>query len=506
MNKLALVLVCLCAAPCVAAYGEENAAEQDRTPGRQIDASGPLTYVIPIHGEINRSMLAFVLRSVEEAKDADAKVVVFDIDTFGGGVDPALQITTVIASAEPAVTVAYVTSGPASKGVSWSAGAIIAISCRKIFMAPGTSMGAAAPVFASPDGQMVMAPEKVVSALRAQAQALAEKNGYPPAIARAMVDMKVELSEVYIDGDLQVVSAADMRSVEREAREQGKTVEYGKTIVTSDQLLTLTANEMEKYGVSSGTVGTLDDMLALLDLENPRVVTVEKTAADGLVGLLTNPSMVALLIIVGLIALYTEVTTPGFGVPGTLAIICFAVIFSSNYLLGRVGSIELLMFLAGLILLILEILVIPGFGAAGLSGIVLIVLSLVLSLQGFTLPKFALEWDIFLNNLMLVTFSLVAALACIAVVAHFMPQMPVLNRLTLATTQAPAAGYTVQEPESAGEMVGKRGVTVTKLRPAGKGKIDGRLVQVETDGEFFDVGVPIEVVEASGNRIVVRKV
>jgi len=505
MEKRAIALVGLCFALLSEAYAEEETPRNNPAAEKQGQGSGPCVYVISIHGEINRAMLAFILRSVDEAKEANAEIVIFDIDTFGGRVDSALQITTLIGSVEPGVTVAYVTTSPASKGVSWSAGALIAFSCRKIFMAPGTSMGAAAPVFQGPSGEMVMAPEKVVSALRAQAQALAEKNGYPPAIARAMVDENVELSEVYIDGKLQVVTAQELRNVEREARAQGKTIEYGKTIVTSEQLLTLTAGEMEKYGVSSGTVATLDDLYDALGLEDPEVVKVEKTGADNMVGLLTSPSMIALLIIVGLIAMYTEITTPGFGVPGTLAIICFAVIFASNSLLGRVGSVELLMFLAGLILLILEVLVIPGFGAAGLGGIVLILLSLVLSLQGFGLPRFALQWEIFLDNLMLVTFSVVGALVGVAILAHYVPHVPVLRRLTLATTQEATAGYTVQAPDAASEMIGKRGVAITKLRPAGKVRIDDRVVQVETDGEFLDAGTPIQVVDASGNKIVVRK-
>jgi len=480
------------------------AAEEPPTPKAGEEPARDVIYIVPIHGEINRAMQAFVHRGITKAKRDNADFVVFDIDTFGGRVDSALEITTLIKSVEPAATVAYVTSAPASKGVSWSAGAIIALSCRSIYMAPGTSMGAAAPVYQTSEGPK-MAPEKVVSPLRTQAKALAEKNGYPVGVALAMVDKDVELLEVHIDGQVRAITAADLTSVEREAEKNKQEVDVIKTISEPGKLLTLTAGEMEKYGVSSGTVPDDEKLFEALGARNPRAVRLKPTPADELVGLLTSTAVITLLTIAGLITLYMEITSPGFGIPGTVAIICFAVVFTSSFLLGRVSSLELLMLVVGVVLLIVEIFLIPGFGATGIAGILLIVASLVLSMQVFAVPEVDWQWDILVNNLIRVGLIVTASLIGIAVLAHLVPRAPVLRRLTLTSSEQVSEGFTAQAPEAAAEMVGKRGMTVTKLRPTGKARFEDRVMNVETQGEFVNEGEPVEILEASGNRIVVRK-
>ncbi|MBA7618157.1 hypothetical protein ES703_25478 [subsurface metagenome] len=462
------------------------------------------TYFIPIHGEIDRSLVVFIRRGIERAKDQEAGFIIFDVDTFGGRVDSALQIATLIGSAGYAETIAYVTTSPESTGVSWSAGALISLACNRIYMTPGTSMGAAAPVTMGPEGSAA-ASEKVVSAVRAQMAALAEKNGYPVSIARAMVDQDIELKEVYIDGEMQVATAEDMIDIEREAKKSGKTVEPGKIISPSGKLLTLTAMEMEKYGVSSGTVSDRKVLLETLNIPESGFVEVDESPADMVVGLITSAGFTSLLIIVGLVALYVEITSPGFGIPGTVAIICFAVVFSSYALLGTVGSIELILFVLGLVLLILEIFIIPGFGVAGISGIVLIVASLVLSMQGFVIPSFEWQKDIFRRNLVVVSVSVVSSFIAFGILAYSLPQLRLFSHLTLVTSQTAENGYTVQTREEGSKLIGKRGAAVTTLRPSGKAEFDDEVMNVETDGEFVEAGMNVEVVEVSGNRIVVRK-
>ncbi len=464
---------------------------------------GKNVFIIPIKGEINRSLVVFIRRSIEQAKTKNADVILFDINTFGGRVDSALQIATLIGSAEPAQTVAYVTSGPESTGVSWSAGALISFSCNRIYMAPGTSLGAAAPVIMSPEGTQA-ASEKVVSALRAQVAALAEKNGYPVGIARAMVDADIVLKEVYVDGTLTVMTDEELKDAQREAKKSGKTIEEGKTVSSAGKLLTLTAGEMERYGVSSGTVRDTSVIFRDLGVENPRVTDLAPSAADRAVDFITSSAFTSLLIIAGLVALFIEITSPGFGVPGTIAIICFAVVFAGYALLGTVGSVELIMFVMGLILLVLEIFIIPGFGVAGITGIILIVASLVLSMQGFVLPSFEWQRGVLRRNLLVVGLSMVSSFVIFGVLAYSLPQLRLFSRLTLGASQKAEEGFTVQTKEE-GELVGKRGTAVTTLRPSGKAEIGEEILYVETDGEFVESGTPVEVVEVSGNRIRVRK-
>jgi len=464
---------------------------------------GKNVFIIPIKGEINRSLVVFIRRSIEQAKTENADVLLFDINTFGGRVDSALQIATLIGSAEPALTVAYVTSGPESTGVSWSAGALISFSSGRIYMAPGTSLGAAAPVIMGPEGTQA-ASEKVVSALRAQVAALAEKNGYPVGIARAMVDADIVLKEVYIDNKLTVMTDEELKDEQRVAKKSGKTVEEGKTISPAGKLLTLTAGEMERYGVSSGTVNGRAAIFKDLGIENPEITDLSPTAADRAVEFITSSAFTSLLIIAGLVALFIEITSPGFGVPGTIAIICFAVVFAGYALLGTVGSVELIMFVLGIVLLILEIFIIPGFGVAGITGIILIVASLVLSMQGFVLPSFEWQRGVLRRNLLVVGLSTVSSFVIFGVLAYSLPQLRMFSRLTLGASQKAEDGFTVQSKEE-NALIGKRGIAVTTLRPSGKAEFGEEILYVETDGEFVESGTPVEVVEVSGNRIRVRK-
>ncbi len=462
-----------------------------------------LAYIIPIHGEINRSTMVFVRRGINEAVDSGVKTIIFEIDTFGGRVDSALQITTLIGSIEDAETVAYIPVSPALTGVSWSAGALIALSCRRIYMAPGTSMGAATPVYQTSEG-METASEKVVSAFRTQMASLAEKNGYSKAVALAMVDSDVELLEVFVDGEMSLSTAQDLPEVERRAKDEDLSFEKGKIVSKSGKLLTLTAGEMEKYGLSSATLNNRSKLLEELQIAEIEAVILSQSLPDKAVAMVTGSAVTMLLVLIGLVALYLEISSPGFGIPGTIAIIAFAVIFIGSALLGTVGSLELLLFILGVVLLVVEIFLIPGFGVTGISGILLIVVSLVLSRQDFIWPSFDWQWDILKKNLTLVGGALLGSFVLLAVLFKVFSKMPFLNRLILETVQHREQGFTVQDQDAARDLLGARGVVLTRLRPAGKAEIGGEVLVVVSDGDFLEEGAPVEVIEVSGNRVVVR--
>jgi len=479
-----------------------NAAAQDR-----VQENGKRAYdgfVIPIHGEIDRALTVFLRRNIKQAVQEKVRFIIFDIDTFGGRVDSALQIATLIGAVEGARTIAFVPAAPESTGVSWSAGALIAFSCGSIYMAPATSMGAAAPVYQGAEG-MEMAPEKVVSALRTQMAALAEKNGYPKAVALAMVDMDIELLEVFIDGELTIASADDIPELERKAGEEGKKIEKGRIICKSGKLLTLTAGEMEKYGLSSATVSDLTALYQLLQIEEQRVFVAAPSMPDRLVALITGSLVSGLLMIIGLAALYMEVNSPGFGIPGTISIISFAILFISGALLGTVGSLELLLFLAGIILLTVEIFLIPGFGITGISGILLMLISLLYSRIDFVWPEFDWQWELVYEGILFVGLSLLLSLFCIALLSRFLPHLAPFRKLMLAAVQNPGQGFTVQEAGVEAKWLGRRGTAVTVLRPVGKAEIDDQVIVVESQGEYLESGCSIEVVQVDGNRIVVKR-
>ncbi|TVR91256.1 MAG: nodulation protein NfeD [Spirochaetaceae bacterium] len=462
-------------------------------------------YVVPIRGDIQPSMLVFLRRQIEAARRDGASHIVFEIDTFGGRVDTTLRITSLIGSLDDITTVGYVTLTPEGTAVSWSAGALIAFSMNQIYMAPGTSMGAAAPVLAGPEGATA-ADEKTVSAVRTQAAAIAEKNGHPPGVALAMVDNEVELLEYLLGEERGLATRPEMMELERRAEQEGLELETLRVISEQGRLLSLTAGEMERYGVSAGTAATRVELYEQLGLVQPNIVEVSPSSADDFVSLITGAAFTSLLILVGLMALFAEISSPGFGIPGTVAIAAFAVLFGSNFMLGTVGSVELILFLVGVVLLIVELFVIPGFGVAGISGVALIGISLVLSMQEFVIPAFEWEWEMFHRNILLVVMNLLAAIIGFAVVAASFRRFSFFQRLALTTAEDVESGYTVQSMVAAGSPVGKAGRAITTLRPTGKAEIEGEVLVVEADGEYVSVGAPIEVIRLEGNNIIVREI
>ena len=262
---------------------------------------------------------------------------------------------------------------------------------------------------------------------------------------------------------------------------------------------------MLRYGISSGNPADREELFVLLELENPDVTEAEESGPDTLITVITGSALTTVLIMLGLGALYMEITSPGFGIPGTIAIIIFAVIFISNGMLGYVGSLEILLFIAGIVLLVVEIFLIPGFGAAGISGILLIAASLLLSQQGFVLPEFEWQTEILKKNLLTVGTGVFGSIIFIAVIIQLFPRVGFLNRLILKTSQLQTEGYTMQLPESAETMIGSTGKAVTTLRPSGKAVFSGETLIVETDGDFLETGTPVVIIGVDSNRIIVKK-
>lgn len=471
------------------------------------DPAEALAWIIPVQGDIEPSIAAFLRRETRKALAEGAAYLVFEIDTFGGRVDTALQISSFIGSIKDAKTIAWVRSGPESMGVSWSAGALIALSCSEIYMASGTSIGAAAPVTIGADGQSQATGEKTVSAVRSQMAAIAEKNAHPTAIALAMVDQDIELWEVSVNGELRLATLTELERMEKENPDQ---VERISMIDSSEKLLSLTAGESVKYGLAAGMIDDLESMLAVLGAAE--VSESLPSAADHIVALLTSAPVQTLLILLGLVMLFLEINSPGFGIPGSVAIIAFVVVFGSSAMLGNVGSLEMVLFLVGVALLAVEIFILPGFGVAGISGIVLIGFSLIFSMQDFVIPSLPWQWELLGRNVMVVGIGLVLAISAIAAIALSGPKLHIFDRLTLKTSIAGTASGPATDEELDVQtdlhamLVGKKGEAVSPLRLSGQAKIEDSYYSVESNGAFIEKGAQIEVIRVSGNRIIVRSV
>ncbi|MFQ3546805.1 MAG: NfeD family protein [Termitinemataceae bacterium] len=487
--------------------------------GVQADIPAPAgtaeVWVIPVKGDIEPSLSAYIRRESKNAESKGVRRIIYEIDTFGGRVDTALQISSFIGSLKNVRTIAWVRSGPESMGVSWSAGALIALSCNEIYMATGTSIGAAAPVTIGADGQMVPTGEKTVSAVRSQMAALAEKNKHPVALALAMVDQDLEVWEVAVNGETRIVTADELEGLEKA---QGTKVQRQSLVSAKGKLLSLTAGESVRYGLAKAIADDLDELLTQAGLAGS-VVESTPGVADQIITFLTSGAVQSLLILLGLVMLFLEIQTPGFGIPGVVAIISFVAVFGLNALMGTVGSLELILFLLGVSLLAIEIFLIPGFGITGISGLLLIGASLVFSMQDFIIPQASWEWELLGRNILIVSIGIILAIAGIALIALMGPRIRLFDRLTLKTKITGTAGgpdpdtlgteslpviVHEEEGENYSSLVGKKGKAISTLRPSGKAEIEGKIYAVEADGEFIEPGTEIQVMRVRGNRIIVR--
>jgi len=420
----------------------------------------PVVYVAPIEGVIDLGLAPFVKRVLDEAEAAGAAAVVLEINTFGGRVDAAVQIRDALLNS-PVRTIAFVNKR------AISAGALIALASENLVMTGGATIGAATPVQAGqPGAASESVGEKTVSYVRKEFRATAESRKRPPLLAEAMVDADVEIKGV---------------------------IEKGK-------LLTLTTQEALKHKLIDHRADTLEAALEQLGIAAPGIRHASTNWAENLVRFLTHPVVSSLLITIAMLGIILEMRTPGFGIPGGLGLTSLALFFWGHWLVQLAGWEELLLGVAGLILLALEVLVIPGFGIAGLLGILALVAALVLSLVG---PGFSTTF--LLTAAGRVVLALLFALAVSLVLLRFLPRLPFGRRLVLKRGLAATEGYS-SAPESDARWLGKTGRASSPLRPAGIADIDGQRVDVVSDGEHIDAGQPIRVTHVDGNRVVVRRI
>ncbi|HSV56700.1 MAG TPA: NfeD family protein, partial [Magnetospirillaceae bacterium] len=328
---------------------------------------------------------------------------------------------------------------------------------------------------------------------------------HPTALALAMVDVDVEVVELRVDGETRVVTAEEATALEKS---RPGAVERLGVVSPKGKLLSLTAGEAERYGLSSGTVTDMEALATLLGAEG-RFTELMPSAADQAIMILTSGPVQTLLILIALVALFLEINSPGFGIPGTVAVVAFFTIFGANALMGQVGSLEIILFLLGMALIAVELFILPGFGVAGISGIVLIGTALILSMQDFVLPTVDWEWGLLGRNFLTVGSGLLAGIAGIGVLALAGPKIKLFERMTLKTviegtaSGDPGVDSALENRESPSVLEGRSGVARTTLRPSGRAEIDGTLYSVETDGMYVPEGTTVRVVKVQGSRILV---
>ena len=306
-------------------------------------------YVVPIQGVIDLGIPGLVSRAIDLAEANNAEIIVFDIDTFGGRVDAATQIKDSISSTD-IETIAFI------KGRAISAGSLISLSCDQIYMTEGATIGATSVVDMSGSKQS----EKSQSYMREEMAATAEKSGKNPNIARGMVDEELSFEYLVVNGD-------SLKVDDIEGRKEGK-------------LITLTTELAFKYGIADGKGESIQDVLSSLGINEYDLVTVDENWSENVVRILTNPTVSSLLTTFGTIGVISELYSAGWGIGGTIGIICLTLALGAGYLTQLASSTDILVILLGMLLLFVEAVAIPGFGVFGIAGIVVLFYGLYLLL------------------------------------------------------------------------------------------------------------------------------
>ena len=468
--------------------------------------------------QISTQEMHFLKKTLRKAEKNNVKAVIFEIDTPGGSVNTAYAYASILAKSKVPV-IAYVNP----HGIS--AGMIIALAANRIAIDPAGVIGDAMPLRISPHGitpifdgerkydrenedrdeetdkdkvkktkkgeskekktenkkpkekktkkrkykssDKDLLKQKSLTVFFKKLEILAEKNDRPKRVIRAMADPYQKLT------------------LERDGYEHSKI-----------SPLTLSAKEAKKLKVVDYICDYREELLEKLGLENCRLEVIKKSKVDQIVSFLTYPAIAGLLIALGLIGIYVEIKTPGFGVPGMLGVTCLTLFFLGHMGTGASEWGPIVIFFVGLVLLALEIFVIPGFGIVGLLGITCIVISFF---AAFGFKNFATASHT-------IAYSLLGALITIILLTMYvLPKSSIFKWIRLDTVQKREEGCTSHKNVSL-DLLHQTGVAHTKLRPIGSIMINEKIYEATTQGAFIEEGEKVEVIEATPMKIVVKKV
>ena len=406
--------------------------------------------------EVNRWYAGYIKKAIDKAYEDKADLIILELDTPGGLLSSALSIKNYIIESDVPVVV-YINKN------ALSAGALISLSAKEIYMSDGSVIGAATPIYVN-GNEPKKASEKEVSAMRAAMRASAEANNKNVRAAEAMVDETIVLNRKSDGIDLD-----------------------DKT------LLTLSADEAVKINIADKKANSIEEIIKLKGLDkNYTIVDIEEEQYDSVLKFLLNPFILSLLISIGIAGIYLEIKTPGFGVGGVTAIVAFSVFFFAQFLSGDSNLLAPAIFVLGIILLGVEIFLIPGFGVTGILGIIGIVSSIFISFG--------------INNIaaatLVVFISLIVDIILIILIARFFVKSKDLKRNVILDSDT--SGY--NSSVSYNELLNKEGIADTFFRPSGYIIIDNKKYDAISEGEFIDKGSKLKVVLVEGNKIVVKKI
>jgi membrane-bound serine protease (ClpP class) len=466
--------------------------------------------LIKITGTIDETLQEFVNREMRRAVANDVSIIIFEIDSPGGSYVISKQVADSIAELDSRKhrTIAYIPK------MALSGGAMIALGCDEIYMAPKAQMGDIIPIDIKEGGWAERVPEKVLTVVRETLKSLAATKNRPPALLEAMADKDLAVFKCTHkqNGRVWYLSEAEFEA------EKGIWIKEHMVPETQEGLaLTVSGGRANELNLAETPVSDFSELKMRLGIPKDQVVkAAEQSWVDTLVLILKSPGATFLLFMIGIICIYLEVYTMT-GFFGIGSALCFAVFFWSRFLGGTAGWLEVVLFIFGLALIALEIFVMPGFGVFGVSGGLAVVFALILASQTFVIPTTDEQTHQLSRTLGTLSGSIVACAAIAIVLGRYMPKMPGIKNMILAPASAaegplldPSLVGSDQSPTSLIEqdvaLLNQPGVAFTTLRPAGRAQINGKLIDVVSEGDFIDPGQQIEVIEVTGNRVVVRVV
>ncbi len=416
-------------------------------------------YQFDLKQEINPASWRTTKIAMQNAQQYNADIVLINMNTFGGMLDYADSIRSTILNSK-IKTIVYINNNAAS------AGALISIACDKIYMHKGASIGAASVV----NGSGEILPEKYQSYMRGLMRTTAESKNRDPKIAEGFVDPDLEIKDIKAKG----------------------------------KVITFTTAEAIKYGYCDGEAASIKEIFAQEGITKYTMQTYQPSAIDKVIGFLLNPAVSGILILLIIGGIYFELQSPGIGFALLVAIVAGVLFFAPLYLEGLADNWEILLFIVGIIFLVLEIFLIPGFGVLGILGIIFMISGLAFSLVLNDFFDFNVtSGERLTNSFLLVLISIIGAVTLSVIFGGNILKTKVFKRLVLQDEQQSAQGYQVNKPGI--ELLGKTGFAKTDLRPSGRIEVDGAWYEAVSNDGFIEHGTPIIVTKIENYNLIVRK-
>lgn len=471
---------------------------EDPTLGRELR---PL--LIRVQGVIDPVKKVYLGARIERARRDGVNLIIFRIDSPGGLDTAADAAADLIVGLTDIKTVALIEDR--ALGVS----ALLALACHEIAFTETATIGDVRQLLTGRRGHPESLDDRQIQSLARKAAHLAEQRGHPAAVASAMVDPAATLLEAK-----DAKTGGRVFVLRRDAdAEPGRFLDP-LTRKEAGQVLTVGSNEAESFGLGR-SVQDLEGLKALLGLKGRTIPEDGPTWVDSLVTLLVDPFVSWVLLFVGLFMLVVELKLPGIGLPAITSALAFLLFFWSHYLTGTADQLEIILFLVGMVCLALEIFVFPGFGVFGMSGILLVLASIVMASHSFAWPTQEYEYREMGYTLLQVTLAMACVAGGAAVLAHYFPSLPIFNRLVLKPEPwgVGGAGVSADDPfkpplegyDSLAYLIGETGRATTVLRPSGKAKFGDQLLDVTAPGSFIEPGSLVEVIDVQGPRVIVKQ-